>query len=299
MMKPPDVYTLCGEAFQTIVPQYQPGVQQKVDELKLKGNEWYFLIVSQDFEPETISTARFIERGPYGAARAFEKGLKALVDKGLLEPAGDGEYRITDAGHEAIDSVLDTMYARLAELKPLPVGDLKRLADLLLRVVNACVDAPEPENKLCITVNRSSDPGEEGLPLLRLLQYVSDLRTFRDDAHMAAWRPYGVSGPAWEAFTFIWRDEVHTPDELAEKLSYRALSADDYAQALDTLVGKGWLAASDGQYVITEQGKALRQEAEDVTDRYFYAPWAVLSGAELVELAGLLTRLRDSLPSDE
>jgi hypothetical protein len=48
-------------------------------------------------------------------------------------------------------------------------------------------------------------------------------------------------------------------------------------------------------YRVTEKGQALRQEAEDATDQYFFAPWACLSGDEKVQLHDLLTRLKNEL----
>jgi hypothetical protein len=44
---------------------------------------------------------------------------------------------------------------------------------------------------------------------------------------------------------------------------------------------------------VTDRGAALRQQAEETTDRLFYAPWSCLSEAEIEDLRGLLTRLRD------
>ena len=50
-----------------------------------------------------------------------------------------------------------------------------------------------------------------------------------------------------------------------------------------------------GSFRVTERGRALRQAAEDATDRYFYASWAGLNDAELDELRILLMGLRDRL----
>lgn len=46
---------------------------------------------------------------------------------------------------------------------------------------------------------------------------------------------------------------------------------------------------------MTERGQALRHEAEEATDRFFYAPCSCLSGDESDELHTLLARLRDEL----
>jgi DNA-binding PadR family transcriptional regulator len=297
-MKPTDVQALLGEMRQALRPHYGPALEEKFAEAGLEGPQWFLLAVSNDFEPETTAAARFSARGPYASSRVFEKGLAQLAEKGLLEAAGPDEYRITGAGHAALKDVMDMFSARLDKLEPVPGADLERLAALLFRLVNASLAAPEPPDKSSLTYNRHSDPGPDGTVLLRIVQYMADLNSFRDDSHLAAWRPHGVGGPAWEAFTFLWRDEAHSAKELVEKLPNREISADDYTDALQELVERGWAEVVDetkGTYQLTGQGKALRQEAEEATDRYYYAPWDCFSQDETEELGSLLTRLRDSL----
>jgi hypothetical protein len=69
--------------------------------------------------------------------------------------------------------------------------------------------------------------------------------------------------------------------------------------ALENLVARGWITQENGKHVATGQGKAFRQEAEDVTDCYFDAAWASLSEAEMEELQGLLCRLAEALEPAE
>jgi DNA-binding MarR family transcriptional regulator len=122
-----------------------------------------------------------------------------------------------------------------------------------------------------------------------------DLLAYRDDAHVAAWQPYEVSGQAWEAFTFVWRGDAGTAAELAEKLPFRNYDQDAYAAALQDLATRGWLAKEDDRYVVTEKGKKLRQEAEDATDRYFDTAWAGLNEAEMKEARDLLEKLAEAV----
>jgi hypothetical protein len=46
---------------------------------------------------------------------------------------------------------------------------------------------------------------------------------------------------------------------------------------------------------LSQQGRELREQAEQLTNEYFYAPWSVLMQAEIDELYDLLTKLRDAL----
>ena len=42
-------------------------------------------------------------------------------------------------------------------------------------------------------------------------------------------------------------------------------------------------------------GKGLCEEAEALTDQYFFAPWSCLNESELDELSRLASQLRDGL----
>jgi len=96
--------------------------------------------------------------------------------------------------------------------------------------------------------------------------------------------------------TFIWRGEAKTLDDLCQKLERRGHSREDYAEALNDLVQRSLVAEDAGAYTVTKQGQKLRQNAEALTDRYFYAPWKRLKQAEADELISLLAKLRDGLP---
>ena len=84
-----------------------------------------------------------------------------------------------------------------------------------------------------------------------------DLLSFRDDVHVVAWLPY--------------------------------------AAALHELVSCGWIVQEGEIYVASEEGKRLRHEAKDATDRYFDAAWTGLSKSDTDELKGLLERLAEAL----
>ncbi|HAX71602.1 MAG TPA: hypothetical protein PK152_01045 [Anaerolineales bacterium] len=45
----------------------------------------------------------------------------------------------------------------------------------------------------------------------------------------------------------------------------------------------------------TADGKSLCDEAEALTDQYFFAPWSCLNESELEELVSLSMQLRDGL----
>lgn len=119
-----------------------------------------------------------------------------------------------------------------------------------------------------------------------------DVQAFRDDAHLASWRDrYPVAGHVWETLSLLWAGLADDPVEIARRLAYRGVgyTVADYRAALETLVAAGWAQRAEaGGYVISEAGRAVREQAEKETDELFYAPWSTLSAAELEELLRLL-----------
>jgi hypothetical protein len=175
----------------------------------------------------------------------------------------------------------------------LPEGDMHGLAGLLRRIIDASAAAPAPADTSHLRTSRRTDPGAGLSPAAQIDQYLTDLNGFRDDAHLAAWRPSEIDGAAWEALTLLWRGEADTPAALAEKLAGRRHDPAAYAAALHSLAERGWAAEQAGAYSLTEQGRTIRQQAEAETDRLFYEPWGSLDDSETHELRLLLTRLGD------
>lgn len=66
-------------------------------------------------------------------------------------------------------------------------------------------------------------------------------------------------------------------------------------EALAKLRARGFIDGPDAALRVTDAGRTFRDEVEDETDRHFFAPWTCLSDAEKVEMAELLTQLRDGL----
>jgi hypothetical protein len=115
---------------------------------------------------------------------------------------------------------------------------------------------------------------------------------------MAAWQLYQIEGYVWEAFSFVWSGTAATAEALFDQLAYRGYSRADYALALRDLTKRDWLEElpdNPGVYRLTGAGRTIREEAERLTDDYFYAPWSVLTEDEQATSHDLLTRLHDNL----
>lgn len=286
------------EALQALGTHYGPAMDQAAAELGL--SEWYgWLLPALVFEPEPISATRLRVRSPYTSARLYNERLAKAARQGFLTQVAEAEneYHLTELGRQAAERVIEAAYAKMAALQPISSAELERLVSLLHRLVMSCLTAPEPPGKWCIIHSRRTDPGDNASVVVRIDQYLSDLSAYRDDAHLAAWQPYSIDGHAWEAFTYLWRAEATTLDELQQKLERRGYSQDEYRQALEDLLQRGWVREEAGEYRVTVLGQEVRQAAEDATDQYFYAPWSCLRQGEMEELRTLLLRLPDGLQS--
>ena len=296
VMENTDLWPLAWETLLALRAHYGPAIDHAAEDIGIPFGEWYgWLMAARIFEPEAVSTARLHVRAAYTSPDKLEGYLARGAELGLLEPEGAGEYRLSDQGHAAVRRLIATAYAVLASLCPLPERDLERLAGLLYRLVQASLAAPEPPGKWCLRKARHYDPGEGAAVMVRLDQYLSDLDAYRDDARLAAWQPFGVSGQAWDAFTVLWRNGPMTLVELHARLERRGHTCEAYGAALQELVGRGWATQEDGTYRLSDQGLSVREDTEALTDRYFYAAWACLSKAEIGELRELLARVREGL----
>jgi len=292
-----EYWPLVWEALEALTTHYGPAIDHAAEQLGIPYGEWYgWLMAAKIFEPDPISAARLHVRAAYTHPALLEARLAQGVQLGLLAPAGKGEYHLTNAGHAAVRQLIDTAYAAMAPLHPLPDADLERLLTLLRRLVEASLAAPEPPGKWGLRIARHYDPAGRAGMVSQLDQYLSDLAAYRDDAHLASWKPLGVTGQEWETLTHLWHGDIATLDDLCAKhCARRGYSCDSYASALQGLITRGWVVVQDGAFRITEQGRSLRDEAEATTDRTFFAPWSSLTPTELEDLGRFLTQARDAL----
>jgi hypothetical protein len=295
-----EMWPLCGEVSQAIFTATRSVVDPIVNETGLtQPGAVHTLLVARALEPEAVSPERIWRRYPYGTLERRAEPMAALAERQLLEAQGDGSYRLTPGGRAIVTRLLKEFYAGLAGIEKSigavsPATDLDRLAALLTRIVTACLNAPI--DHFGLTDSHGLAPNGNATALARIDQALDDLNAFRDDAHLAAWRPLQVTGEAWELFTFLWRDEVKNADEMAEKTAFRGHPREAYQSALGDLIGRGWVrAANEGAYEVTDAGRQLREAAEVATDRNFYTPWQVLNDSEVKELPELLARLKTAL----
>lgn len=288
------------EAFQAIGPHYQPQTGPFVRELGYEDGDWFISFIAYGVDPEPLTAVTLQKKlFVYSHPDRVQQLLAGAAKRGFLAETQAGQYTITEKGRDGMAQFFEIAWDAIADLLPVPEPEMERLARLLYRVVAATETASEPAVKANLKVSRRTDPGLDALEIVRIDQYLTDLLRYRDDAHIAVWSTRSVSGPAWEAFTTIWRGDAQTATELVEKLPNRGHTAVAYDEALATLVQKGWLTVQDGVYMVTAVGQQLRDAAETETEEKFHVGLWALDAAEIKTLHSLLAQFKEGLTISE
>jgi len=291
-----EIYNQMTETLQAFSPYYREAMIRHLQASNAPAN-WFPLSFVRAGEPEPFHLTQAELITPFLALPLRRERYDSLAADGCLEVLEDGSYALTEKGRQIVEGFFKVAHEELAEVKVLSTDEMNYLAELLRRIVINTVDSPEPAEKPSLMASRWTDPGPDAEVPARIDQYVTDLIRYRDDAHNGAWRPTGVEGRTWETLTLLWRGEASSVSEVSERLSGRGYSQEDYADSLRILTEMQWITNSNG-YRITEEGKKVRERAEENTDRLYYIGWETLSRDELGALSDLLARLNDRLRND-
>jgi helix-turn-helix protein len=214
----------------------------------------------QDVQNSAYRTSDEPLRAPFAAAESV--GLVTW---------GEGRWSLTDKGRRMVDEFRRAIDGYFAGLSPIPTEDLEQLGRLLDDALSACVAAPEPKTREHTPRAARYRWQKPSSAFARLDAAVYGLWQVRDDCHVQAWRDAGLTGPALDALTRLWRKEAATEDELASKISTQ--SAADVRASVQQLRSDG-LLRPEPDLALTGKGIALRERIEAETDRYFFSPWA-------------------------
>ncbi len=294
------IWSVLEESYGVCSDTSAPAIEEFAEENHLSSGYWSWGPAIILFPDETISSAQWMRIFPYGIPQTINGRLASAAEGGYLVKDGDG-FRSTEKGKAAAHQGLQALTDGIAHLHPLPPADLQRLVDYLVRLSDASFAAPEPPPKFCLTHYKNYKSTFDGnAPLIRLfVHYFKELDFYRMDSHMAAWRSHNLEGNRWEVFSEVWGGRNNTLDKIFDELSFRGITRDEYASILQELVERGWVQQDGETYQPTAEGKRLRDEAEALTDTYFFAPWNCLSASELEDLFSLSTELRDGLKKSE
>jgi DNA-binding MarR family transcriptional regulator len=261
------------------------------------------LFLAYNLTPEPISADLFQLRNPYANPGSVQEILEDAAAADYLEKAGEGEFRPTQKGSSAIETVHKAFYSHVNQVNQFPAEQLKELCSLMAKLVDSISQTDLGGRKICFDASYGGHIQADHGTLARVDQHLDDLNAFRDDAHIAAWKSAEVDGHTWEVLTFIWNSDATTAEKLAERLPYRQYTTDNYQTTLEDLVKRGWIEIGNDGHVVTAKGKKIRDDAEDGTNKNYFGAWKVLSDDELEKLGELLTALKKTnlklMPEDD
>jgi hypothetical protein len=281
----------------SIVQEFWSITESHIEDAAVRNDIPIELYLYSELGLEIFSLANFQKRDPFTNPEQFEKGFVRLNIKGWIEPMLDGSYQVTEKARKAVRHILQAGDAQLMDFRSMPEERLKRLAILLKQIVAESKVTPDPPEKWAIH-KRFHVADEHDPVIVRLREYLLDLFAYRDDSHLSASRPhFNDAGIVWMVLGALWNKDAVTAKQMSEKMTFRGYEVSDYEVTLQAAVEIGWVEMDDrpDTFRLSQQGRELREQAEQLTNEYFYAPWSVLVQDEIDELGDLLTKLRDEL----
>jgi len=210
---------------------------------------------------------------------------------GLLSWA-DGRWSLTAKGTAAVSELRRAIDAHYASLTPIAKDELARLAALLDDAYRAAATASEPATREHTPRGARYRWQEPSSAMARLDAAIYGLWQIRDDCHVQAWRDAGLTGPALDVLTRIWKGEAATEAELVAKITTQR--PEDVRASLEQLRAAGLLTAGP-ELALTATGTATRDRIEAETDRYFFQPWPDAVGAQAEWLTERLAAVNAAL----
>jgi hypothetical protein len=284
---------------QSTIREFWEIVEPVIEEAAIRYEVPVELYYYSELGLDSFSRRAFQKRDPFSNPQVFEKLFVTLNVKGWIQPQADGSYQVTEKARQAARRIIQSGDDRLLPLDSSTTVDLQRLAVLLKKLVLANAMAPPPPEKWA--VSKRFHASDDNSPLIvQVREYLMDLFAYRDDCHLSASYPhFGQAGIIWSVLGALWNLETVTAEKIAESHTFRGYDVHDYEIALQAAVQLGWAqeARGTGEYSISPTGQALREEAERLTNEYFYNPWSAMTPDELDELYSLLSKLREELIS--
>ena len=275
------------DSLNKLVEDYQAG----------EGQDTALAQISAAASPAPVNIREWQTRNPYNNPVQMQEALQATAERGwitLHEKDFSANQKALDFTEGIIQLLTETLSERETELE----DGIPQAVELLGRLVEAA-HAVQGFDKFTLDFSRNFEYEDKTPSLLWVRRHLISLGAYRDDCHIASWQGGDFSGNTWETLTFIWQDNAHTAEELAEKLQFRSFTTEDYQTALEDLHNRGLIALEEDKYQVTEVGKRLRQQAEDKTNQLHQAAFKALSDSELEKLNGLLAAFAEALKVEE
>jgi hypothetical protein len=254
------------------VAYFLPEIYERFGALGMQGRTPYF----------ATRSAPMGAVGPRVVAATFYNFNPELVAESI--PAAwqmASPETVTEMRYGIVDETLPRVLGEAITASP----EFERAEELLTRVAETIPDAD----------GRPLYAGHAELPWpqsthSRLWHAITLLREYRGDGHIAALVAHGLSG--LEALITHTASGIGFTGEFAQRL--RGWSDDQWGGAIERLQQRGLL---DESRELTEAGRQLRSEIEDLTDTLGFSPWRTLSDGEAAQLEEFATRARQAAVS--
>jgi hypothetical protein len=116
----------------------------------------------------------------------------------------------------------------------------------------------------------------------------------RDDAHIAAWRAKGLSGPQMDILSHLASGEIQTLPALTAAMQHTQHS-EEVARGVASLTEVGYVVVEGERITLSEAGQQVRDEIEEETDRIYFTPWLPLITEKLDNVYNSLKSVCDAL----
>ncbi|MEA3077181.1 MAG: hypothetical protein QOF60_2089 [Actinomycetota bacterium] len=227
----------------------------------------------------TLTQVQLLSR--YESRALVNLNVERHVELGYLEPRGQGVFAPSEAFRDAGRLILEVQSNVAAELWAghEDLRSLSLLAAEITATAGRCASVPVPAF--------DAQVGDRGVlpatPAAQLLGFVTELRYLRSDLHAAALARYDLAGPRASALTRLWKGHQISDDDGA-RLDDRGLASRS---------GHGW--------VLTEDGRRHREDAEALTDSLTEEALRAISPQRLQSLLDGLVNLpgEDPRPTED
>lgn len=282
-----EIWKLAPAASGAIVQNLGPKIQEAVQSSPFVDvPRWFIIGTAFYIRPEPLTVERMRVRNPYSKPESQENDIKALTEAGFLDEKGV----ITQVAVDAYQGLIDNQDSAAATLDNMPQEDSERVGTYLKRAYDAAHVVTEPSNA-CLKDASLLDM--RGGAVHQVFYTVGRLNAFRDDCHLAAWKPLDMDGNVYEAFSLIWDGTADSAAKLMEARGNRGYEEADWQASLDELVKKGWLEKDGETYKVSDEGNKIREEVEVKTDEYFYQIFDGLSDEEVDDFVALLKEVQE------
>jgi DNA-binding MarR family transcriptional regulator len=237
--------------------------------------------------PNHAKEAEYFARQPYAKPEYLEETIAGAEQRGWITRKGQ-EFTATKKAVALNDQLIQLLEEDLNPLAELTSVDI----DSVVAQLSTCVETAQKVSlplKPTFTFARNFEYEDKTPTLTWVRRHLITLNSYRDDCHLSSWQHHQLPGYVWETLSFIWEGEITTAEKLAETLSgYRGYQQEDYQDAIEQLIELEWVTAQEDQYVVTDLGRKVREESEELTNQHYVKAFSALSEKQMKSLNSML-----------